>query len=467
MSGLTIDDIKEIDSPEAIAALFQKLGYRAVSQQLELQDLELSQRSASQIKAVYLIAEHHQGGYSLQILLFEIESRQDGMDGKQWLKSIVNSLLNRADSYLLIVTSNYKQLLLCSPSKRLDERLNLVVDWESCILDRTQASHRERNWLEKLRLQTTSPQSLQIAQASSLKIAANIQKSDPKESIDGVEDSVRLYLREIGRISLLSAAEEFELARAAIPQSGGFANDNIKARNRLVTANLRLVISIAKRYQGRGLDLMDLIQEGNLGLIQATKKFDPDRGFKFSTYASWWIRQGITRGIAERSRLIRLPVHIYEKLSEVRKTNRQLTQELHRDPANQEVADRLEIESIKLKKLLEIQRPIGSLNLYVSEDRDTSLLDLLSSPEPLAISELELEDLKVEVETILKSLNLRHQECLRLRYGFDDNEPKTLEVVGQMMGVTRERVRQIEYKAIQKLNSSRYRKNFLALLDRN
>ena len=450
MRGLTIEDIQQIDSPAGVAELFQKLGYQASAQQVDVRDLELSDRSTSQIEAVYLVAEHRQGVHSLQVLLFEIKFSQGGMGGKQWLRSIVNSLIKRADSYLLIVTSNYKQLLLCSPSKRLDERLNLVMDWESCILDCFHASHRERNWLEKLRLQIVSPQSLQIAHASSLKIAANIQKSDPEHSSDDIEDSVRLYLCEIGRIPLLSPTEEIELARAAI--------HSIEARNRLVAANLRLVVSIAKRYQGRGLDLMDLIQEGNLGLIQAAKKFDPQKGYKFSTYATWWIRQGITRGIADRSRLIRLPVHIYERLSEVKKANRELTQELHRKPTNREIAERLGMEVIKLQKLLEITRSITSLNLDVGSDEDTSLIDLLSA-EPIAANEIELEEMKAEIESLLKALTSRECEVLKLRYGFDENDEESLADIGRGLCLSRERVRQIECKAMQKLRAPQFRTN--------
>jgi RNA polymerase primary sigma factor len=455
VSRLTIEDVRSSDSPQGIVELFQKLGYLAMVQQIDVRDLELPDRCTSQIEAVYLIAEHRQGIQSLQILLFQLKpDKYRALSvAKDWLRAIANSLLKRPSHYLLLVTQDYRQLCLCSPSKRLDSQLNLVLDLESCYINRSNPSHQDRHWLEKLRLYQATPQSLQTNQANVLKVAATIQKSNPEKSN---EDSIGLYLIEIGRIPLLKAGEEIELARQAV--------HSVKSRNRLIAANLRLVVSIAKRYQGRGLDLMDLVQEGNLGLIQAAKKFDPEKGCRFSTYAGWWIRQGVTRGIANRSRLIRLPVHVHEKLSNVKRAVAELSKELHRIPTDCEIADRLEMDSSQLQNLLKWARSIVSLDLFVGADKDTHLIDFLLSPDTLTMDKIEQDTIKEATLEALRALNFREEELLRFRYGFDDDEAKTLEAIGKIYGVTRERVRQIEIKAMKKLNAPQQRKNLQGLL---
>jgi RNA polymerase primary sigma factor len=267
---------------------------------------------------------------------------------------------------------------------------------------------------------------------------------------DIADDSVRLYLREIGKIPLLSADEELELAKRVV------AGD-LDAKEKMAEANMRLVVSIAKRYVGRGLDLLDLIQEGNTGLLRAVEKFDPDKGFKFSTYATWWIRQAITRAIADQARTIRIPVHMVETINKLLRTQRRLTQELNREPTNEEIAQAMEIEVDKVEHIMKIKQDISSLDASIRDDEEDSVLaDFIEdedtiSPEESATGQL----LKEHVKEMLSALTEREQKILRLRFGLEDGKSHTLEEVGQEFSVTRERIRQIEAKALAKLRKHR------------
>jgi RNA polymerase primary sigma factor len=263
---------------------------------------------------------------------------------------------------------------------------------------------------------------------------------------DIADDSVRLYLREIGKIPLLNAEEELTLANRVV------AGDK-DAKDKMAEANMRLVVSIAKRYVGRGLDLLDLIQEGNTGLLRAVEKFDPDKGFKFSTYATWWIRQAITRAIADQARTIRIPVHMVETINKLLRTQRRLTQELNREPTNDEIAKEMEIDVEKVEHIMKIKQDISSLDASVRDDEEDSVLgDFIEdedsvSPEEAATGQL----LKEHVKDMLSALTEREQKILKLRFGLEDGKSHTLEEVGQEFSVTRERIRQIEAKALAKL----------------
>jgi RNA polymerase primary sigma factor len=263
---------------------------------------------------------------------------------------------------------------------------------------------------------------------------------------DVADDSVRLYLREIGKIPLLKADEELALANRVV------AGDK-EAKDQMAEANMRLVVSIAKRYVGRGLDLLDLIQEGNTGLLRAVEKFDPDKGFKFSTYATWWIRQAITRAIADQARTIRIPVHMVETINKLLRTQRRLTQELNREPTNEEIAKEMEIDVEKVEHIMKIKQDISSLDASVRDDEEDSVLgDFIEdedsvSPEESATGQL----LKEHVKDMLGALTEREQKILKLRFGLEDGKSHTLEEVGQEFNVTRERIRQIEAKALAKL----------------
>ncbi|OYX40906.1 RNA polymerase sigma factor RpoD [Candidatus Saccharibacteria bacterium 32-49-12] len=265
---------------------------------------------------------------------------------------------------------------------------------------------------------------------------------------DASDDSVRLYLREIGKIPLLSAEEELALAQRVV------AGEK-KAKDKMAEANMRLVVSIAKRYSGRGLDFLDLIQEGNTGLLRAVEKFDPDKGFKFSTYATWWIRQAITRAIADQARTIRIPVHMVETINKLLRTQRRMTQELNREPSIEELAKELEMEPEKVEYVMKIKQDITSLDAGVGrdgDDEDSVLRDFIededsATPEESAASQL----LKEQVQSILSTLSDREQKIIKMRFGLENGKSHTLEEVGQEFAVTRERIRQIEAKALAKL----------------
>ena len=268
-----------------------------------------------------------------------------------------------------------------------------------------------------------------------------------------INDPVRMYLKEIGQIKLLSMDEELELADRIA------AGDEM-AKNTLAEANLRLVVSIAKRYVGRGMLFLDLIQEGNIGLMKAVDKFDVSKGYKFSTYATWWIRQAITRAIADQARTIRVPVHMVETINKLARIQRQLTLELNREPTEDELAKKMGIPVEKIRDIYKISQEPVSLETPIGEEDDSHLGDFIKdernvSPEEFATNEM----LKDEISEVLSTLTEREEKVIRLRFGLEDGKSRTLEEVGQMFGVTRERIRQIEAKALRKLrHPSRSRK---------
>lgn len=277
------------------------------------------------------------------------------------------------------------------------------------------------------------------------------------------DDSVRMYLREIGKIPLLTPEEESELSKKAT------AGDR-KAKDRMAEANMRLVVSIAKRYSGRGLDLLDLIQEGNTGLLRAVDKFDPEKGFKFSTYATWWIRQAITRAIADQARTIRIPVHMVETINKLMRTQRRLTQELNREPTNEELAKEMDMEVEKIEHIMKIKQDITSLDAGIGRDdndgEESTLGDFIededtASPEESAAGQL----LKEQVREILGSLSDRERKIIEMRFGLNGTKSHTLEEVGLEFAVTRERIRQIEAKALLKLRKHKDSKKLHEYLD--
>ncbi|MCQ2792871.1 MAG: RNA polymerase sigma factor RpoD [Bacilli bacterium] len=263
-----------------------------------------------------------------------------------------------------------------------------------------------------------------------------------------VNDSVKIYLKEIGKVPLLNAKQEQELAQRIV------AGDE-DAKQQLINANLRLVISIAKRYAGRGMPFLDLIQEGNMGLIKAVEKFDYQKGFKFSTYATWWIRQAITRAIADQARTIRIPVHMVETINKITRAQRELVQELGRDPTAEEISDKLQgaLSADRIREIQRVNQEPVSLETPIGEEDDSRLSDFVEDKETLSPSEYTTKSLlKQELYDVMaESLTEREEKVLRRRYGLDDNHPRTLEEVGKEFGVTRERIRQIEAKAIRTL----------------
>ena len=273
-----------------------------------------------------------------------------------------------------------------------------------------------------------------------------------------IDDPVKVYLKEIGRVPLLSAEEEVELA---IKMSQG----DVAAKKRLSEANLRLVVSIAKRYVGRGMQFLDLIQEGNLGLIKAVEKFDHTKGFKFSTYATWWIRQAITRAIADQARTIRIPVHMVETINKVKKVNSQLLHENGHEPTNEKIAEKLEMPVEKVREIMRVAQEPVSLETPIGEEEDSHLGDFIPDEDAPAPSDVASHTmLKEQLAEVLSTLTPREEKVLRLRFGLEDGRSRTLEEVGKEFNVTRERIRQIEAKALRKLrhpSRSKKLKDFL------
>lgn len=278
---------------------------------------------------------------------------------------------------------------------------------------------------------------------------ANDTSLDPVDLLEGVgnEDPVRMYLKEIGTVQLLSPEEEYTLA---IRKQQG----DEEAKQRLIEANLRLVVSIAKRYTGRGMSFLDLVQEGNLGLIKGVEKFDPEKGFKLSTYATWWIRQSVTRALADQARTIRVPVHMVETINKLSKMQRKLTLELGYEPSIKELAERLDMTEQKVQEIMQIAREPASLETPIGEEDDSNLGDFVAdtnvvSPE----GNVETVMLREHISTLLQDLKERERQVIILRFGLEDGHPRTLEEVGKEFNVTRERIRQIEAKALRKLRN--------------
>ena len=271
-----------------------------------------------------------------------------------------------------------------------------------------------------------------------------------------IDDPVKVYLKEIGRVPLLTPDEEVQLALDI--QKGG--KDGERAKQRLSEANLRLVVSIAKRYVGRGMQFLDLIQEGNLGLIKAVEKFDHTKGFKFSTYATWWIRQAITRAIADQARTIRIPVHMVETINKVKKVSSQLLHENGHEPSAEEIAERLDMPVDKVREIMRVAQEPVSLETPIGEEEDSHLGDFIPDEEaPVPAEAASQTLLKEQLADVLKTLTPREEKVLRLRFGLEDGRPRTLEEVGKEFNVTRERIRQIEAKALRKLRHPSRSKN--------
>jgi RNA polymerase sigma factor (sigma-70 family) len=488
--SLTIDDLKNISSAEDVAKLFRQLGYNSNANPLSIADLELSPRSSNEIQAAYFLSDYKYRVNSLQVLLFQFDSRElSYLMIRNRMEVIAKILCKRPSHYLLIATTDYKQLLLISPRTFLNDQLNLAVKIDYCSINLANPSTQDCRWLEKLGIKETTGDKLHVVHQQVLKNAHTFRSAEKESSPE--KDSIGAYLSEIGRIPLLDPSEEIELARKIkryhdldrirkqLTQELGRLPTNRewneatdipllafqigkKAKKKMINANLRLVVSIAKRYLNRGVEFQDLIQEGNLGLIRATEKFDVELGNRFSTYATWWIRQAITRVIANHSRLIRLPVHVYEKYSDIKKTTKSLARELQRLPRRSEIADYADMEIAKLDDLLKSFQPIASLDIRIGDEENSTLGELIqsdrSTPTDIVERRLRLEN----VAQLLSTLKEREAYILKERFGLGRNEARSLESIGQELNLTRERVRQIEAKALEKLRNTSSRGQRLA-----
>ena len=351
---------------------------------------------------------------------------------------------------------------------KIEERKNQIVDG---IIEKYKVSKLIKeddllNKLDKLDLDASQMEDIyKKLEDNDIKIDSGLIKNDDKllqkiMSEVSIDDSVKMYLKDIGKVPLLQPNEEYELAEK-------MANGDPEAKNKLINANLRLVVSIAKRYVGRGMQFLDLIQEGNLGLMKAVDKFDYTKGFKFSTYATWWIRQAITRSLADQARTIRIPVHMVETINKLTKVSRNLLQQLGREATIAELAEAMGISEAKVVEIKKIAQDPVSLETPIGEEDDSHLGDFLedhSAVEPMDAAESKM--LKVQIEEILNTLAPREAMVLILRYGLKDNRPRTLEEVGKVFNVTRERIRQIEAKALRRLKHPNKMKKLKDFLDK-
>ncbi|WP_246163645.1 sigma-70 family RNA polymerase sigma factor [Brasilonema sennae] len=474
---LHLDDVRNANSPKQVATLFQKLGYNTTCQLLDVSILELPERSAQAVNQVYLIA--NQGDAELQVLLFQLKPNEWSSLGAVTyrMQAIANSLCQRSSNFFLLSTKDYRQLMLISPHQSFDAQMNLTFSIHKCLINTADPSYHDLNRLEKIAALKLNPQTLHRIQHEALRFKQLQQRYE-------FPDSVRLYLQEIGRIKLLKASEEIVLARQVAqseelekirkrlqkqlqrnPQNEELASavgisslalreqiaNGRSAKNKLIEANLRLVVSIAKRYTNLGVDFLDLIQEGNLGLIRAVKKFDYTKGNRFSTYATWWIRQGIKRGLDDQSRTIRLPVHLWEKIYQVKKITKLLSQEMGRIPKQEEIATSLEMTTEKLRSIVKLALPLISLDTRIGEEEDTTLGDWIEFDGDTPEEQLHKTLLHEEIENLLNILDARTRDILKMRYGFDNQSGKSLQKIGDCYNLTRERIRQIEEKGLNKL----------------
>jgi len=306
--------------------------------------------------------------------------------------------------------------------------------------------------------ESVTPEEIEFDEKAQEKLDREIELLSKLEGIEST-DPVRQYLREIGRVPLLSAEEEVELAKR-------YEKAEKRAKDKLTESNLRLVVSIAKKYIGRGLSLLDLIQEGNQGLIRAVEKYDWRKGYKFSTYATWWIRQAITRAIADQARTIRIPVHMVETINKLYRVSRKLMQELGREPTPEEIGEQLDIDANRVREIFKIAQEVTSLEAPVGEDKESFLGDFIPDETQLSpVDQASRQLLKDHLDEVLSTLSDREARVLKLRFGLEGTKQMTLEEVGKVFGVTRERIRQIEAKALRKLKHPSRRKKLQDYLD--
>ncbi len=333
----------------------------------------------------------------------------------------------------------------------MDKEQLLKAEIDKLIsMGKANGSVTEEEILAKLDKLSVTPEEMEAVFSALKEANITVKESAPADELDKIiegslDDSVKMYLKDIGKVALLSADEEVELAKR-------MENGDEEAKKILSEANLRLVVSIAKRYVGRGMQFLDLIQEGNLGLMKAVEKFDYTKGFKFSTYATWWIRQAITRAIADQARTIRIPVHMVETINKQVRATRQLLQKLGREPSPEEIAEYLGCPEEKVREIQKIAQDPVSLETPIGEEEDSHLGDFIEDDRALSPGDVaESNMLKEQLIQVLNTLTPREEKVLRLRYGLDDSHPRTLEEVGREFNVTRERIRQIEAKALRKL----------------
>lgn len=489
MKTLSWQDLENIKTPESISGLFDKLGYNTCCELADTNDLGLSQTNQAIIDTIYLIAKQEDS--DLQVFFFELKPAcwANENNAIARLKSIAESLCKHAGYFLVVGMVNYQKLLLVSPFKRFNTQMELEIGTSQILIDLKSVGLYDLRLLQRIAAHNLDPKSLYQTQYKTLLDAQKLGIGKEEKKANQKRDTVKDYLVAIGKTNLLTPQEEIFLSRKIIklqeleeshkilrellnrePTNSEWAYINnisisrlydelavgYTAKNKLVESNLRLVVSIAKRYQNRGLDLLDLIQDGNLGLIKAAEKFDPSKGYRFSTYARWWIRQAITRDICNYSRLIRIPVHCWDKLRSIKKARRELLNKGLFNPTLQDIANFLEEPVEKIAFTMQtFVNPI-SLNTPIDNSEDMTLEDIISNSQDSVETELINS---MTAEKLLSFLNPREADVIKLRHGIENGNSKTLQEIGYQYNLTRERVRQIELKAYQKIRKKYYYKN--------
>ena len=482
---LELDDIKEANTPQKIADLFDKLGNNVEVEQLDIDKLELPTRCDEAICDALSITNPENP--NLQIFLFELRSEEFKSDRAihYRLLTIANSLWKNDSNLLLIATLDYSQLVIASPRKRSDATGNLKLKIKWWQIDCQNPTYYDLFWLENIIITHQ-----ECSQGNKKLEPENLEGYDLDEEPPDAQyydNSLKIYQQEIHKISRLRAEEEVELARQIeellileksreklekrlqrepeeqewakavkmkLPELRDRLHKGRKAREKMVIANLRLVVSIAKRYQNRGLDFPDLIQEGSLGLIRGAEKFDYQKGYKFSTYGIWWIRQAITRAICDYSRIVRLPVYLHETVSQVKKTIRLMSRE-NSHLTEEEVATEMEMTTEKLRFILQCAQPVLSLDSNSLNLNNYSSIIYLQSVTETPDNYVLEKCLRADIDRVLKTLTDRERLVLQMRFGLDDGTEKTLKEIGDTFNLTRERIRQIEVKALRKLEDPR------------
>ena len=497
---LTLEDIQNADSTETIAALWEKLGYNLVVEPLEVQQRQQLSQKGIVVEDAVAIADCGDSG--LQVLLFELSAEAFATVeiATRQMRVIAEALATPHTHFLLLATLDYDRLLLVNPRPPLEENLeDSQIRIKYWYIDISEPTKDDLYLLKAIAAITSDPQALYNLHCEAFDWIDSISPtpfdSNNRPALDLAKGSIDIYLQEINKIALLSVEEETELSqqvaqlaqweqiRERLGKQSGNRTDvklgecqgmdaiNLSAcelqnhlcrcylaRNKLVWATLTVTVSIAKKYQHRGLELEDLIQEGNQGLIRATERFDPTKGYRLSSYAYWWIRQAITRAIADRSRTIRLPAHVWQTISAVKKTILELQREMGRLPTKKELAARLEISPEKLQLLIQYIQPIESVDAPLPEEQETSWVELLEAEGVLPEEQVAHTLWQENLEELMQTLSPRERDVIRLRYGLDSGREKTLQEIATLFNLTRERIRQIEKNAFGKLRLSHRRR---------